>query len=210
MLMLVSAAVHAQAFVLRKQFPKNNAFSLRQFWNRYMQDGSVCTGCRLLFYSCGWFNTRRSSPALCVGVYSLQKVLRVKDYFHKLASGYKTFFFRACTFILLFGACLLFSFCIVYPLWLLATRYTQVYTAVTLLLFSALVSVFIIKRNIKNYKTHPRKFFYSLIKKLILLGGFILFFVFIFTYHRVSAILILILSFVLYGFVAFGFSEDRM
>jgi len=50
MLMLVSAAVHAQAFVLRKQFPKNNASSLRQFWNRYMQDGSVCTGCRLLFY----------------------------------------------------------------------------------------------------------------------------------------------------------------
>ena len=155
-------------------------------------------------------NTCRSSPALCAGICSLQKVLRVKDYFHKIASGYKAFFFRACTFILLFGACLPFSFCIVYPLWLLATRYTQVYTAVTLLLFSALALVFIIKRNIKNYKTHPRKFFYSLIKKLILLGEVILFFVFIFTYHRVLAVSSLILSFALYGFVAFGFSEDRM
>ena len=92
----------------------------------------------------------------------------------------------------------------------MATRYTQIYTGITLVLFFALVSVFIVKRNIKNYKTHPRKFLYSLIKKLILLGGVILFFLFIFTYHRVLALSSLILSFALYGFVAFGFSEDRM
>lgn len=141
---------------------------------------------------------------------SLQKVLRVEKYFYKIAAGYKAFFFKVCTFLLLFGACLLFAFCIVYPLWLLATRYTQIYTGITLVLFFALVSVFIVKRNIKNYKTHPRKFLYSLIKKLILLGGVILFFLFIFTYHRVLALSSLILSFALYGFVAFGFSEDRM
>ena len=159
-----------------------------------MQDGSVCIGCRLSFYF----------------ITLLQKVLNVKDYFHKMATGYKTLFFKVCTFILLFGFCLLFSFCIVYPLWLLATQYTQVYTAVSLALFFTLLLSFIIKRSIKNYKTHPRKFLYSLVKKLILLGGFILFFIFIFAYHRILAFSALILSLVLYGFVAFGFSEDRI
>ena len=140
---------------------------------------------------------------------SLQKVLRVEKYFYKIAAGYKAFFFKVCTFVLLFGACLLFAFCIVYPLWLLATRYTQIYTGITLVLFFALVLFFIVKRNIKNYKTHPRRFFYSLIKKLILFGGLILFFIFIFDYHRILAFSTLIITLVLYGFVAFGFSEDR-
>ena len=140
---------------------------------------------------------------------SLQKVLRVEKYFYKIAAGYKAFFFKVCTFVLLFGACLLFAFCIVYPLWLLATRYTQIYTGITLVLFFALVLFFIVKRNIKNYKTHPRRFFYSLIKKLILFGGLILFFIFIFDYHRILAFSTLIITLVLYGSVAFGFSEDR-
>ena len=133
----------------------------------------------------------------------------MKEYFHKIAAGYKAFFFKVCTVIMLFGLCLLFSFCIVYPLWLLATRYTQAYTAVSLLLFLALLLFLIVKRSIKSYRTHPRRFLYSLIKKLILFGGLSLFFIFIFAYHRILAFSALILSFVVYGFVAFGFSEDR-
>ena len=134
----------------------------------------------------------------------------MKDYFHKIAAGYKAFFFKVCTFVLLFGACLLFSFCIVFPLWLLATRYTQVYTGMALVLFFAAILIFIVKRSIKSYKTCPRTFFYSLLKKLILLGGIILFLILLFTYHRILAVSVLILSLVLYGFVAFGFSEDRI
>ena len=134
----------------------------------------------------------------------------MKDYFHKMVTGYKALFFKVCTFVLIFGFCLLFSFCIVYPLWLLATHYTQVYTTVSLLLFSAFLLFFIVKRSIKNYKANPRKFLYSLLKKFILLGGFILFFILIFTYHRILAFLALILSLIVYGFVAFGVSEDRM
>ena len=134
----------------------------------------------------------------------------MKDYFHKMVTGYKALFLKVCTFVLIFGFCLLFSFCIVYPLWLLATRYTQVYTTVSLLLFSAFLLFFIVKRSIKNYKVNPRKFLYSLLKKFILLGGFILFFILIFTYHRILAFLALILSLIVYGFVAFGVSEDRM
>lgn len=133
----------------------------------------------------------------------------MKEYFHNMAAGYKSLFFKVCTFVLLLGGCLLFSFCIVYPLWLLATRYTQVYTAISLMLFLALLLFFMVKHSIKSYKTHPRKFLYSLIKKLILLGGFILFFIFIFAYHRVLAFSTLIVSLILYGFVAFGVSEDR-
>lgn len=94
----------------------------------------------------------------------------MKEYFHKLAAGYKFLFLKACTFVLLLGVCLLFSFCIVYPLWLLATRYTQAYTAISLLLFLALLLFFIVKRSIKSYKAHPRRFLHSLIKKLILFG----------------------------------------
>ena len=127
-----------------------------------------------------------------------------------MATGYKFLFLKACTFVLLLGVCLLFSFCIVYPLWLLATRYTRAYTAISLLLFAALLLFFIIKRSIKSYKTHPRRFLHSLIKKLILFGGLLLFFIFIFAYHRILAFSVLILSLVLYGFVAFGFSEDRI
>ena len=127
-----------------------------------------------------------------------------------MVTGYKALFLKVCTFVLIFGFCLLFSFCIVYPLWLLATRYTQVYTTVSLLLFSAFLLFFIVKRSIKNYKVNPRKFLYSLLKKFILLGGFILFFILIFTYHRILAFLALILSLIVYGFVAFGVSEDRM
>ena len=127
-----------------------------------------------------------------------------------MAAGYKSFFFKVCTFVLLLGVCLLFSFCIVYPLWLLATRYTRAYTAISLLLFAALLLFFIVKRSIKSYKTHPRRFLHSLIKKLILFGGLLLFFIFIFAYHRILAFSVLILSLVLYGFVAFGFSEDRI
>ena len=133
----------------------------------------------------------------------------MKEYFHKIAAGYKSLFLKVCVFGLLLGGCLLFSFCIVYPLWLLATRYTQVYTAISLMLFLALLLFFMVKHSIKSYKTHPRKFLYSLIKKLILLGGFILFFIFIFAYHRVLAFSTLIVSLILYGFVAFGVSEDR-
>lgn len=134
----------------------------------------------------------------------------MKEYFHKIAIGYKSLFLKVCTFVLLLGGCILFSFCIVYPLWLLATQYTQIYTAVSLLLFSIFLLFFIVKRSIKSYKTHPRRFLYSLIKKLILFGGLALFFIFIFAYHRILAFSVLILSLVVYGFVAFGFSEDRI
>lgn len=134
----------------------------------------------------------------------------MKEYFHKMAVGYKSLFFKVCTSVLLLAGCLVFSFCIVYPLWLLATKYTQVYTAITVVLFSVFVVLFIVKRSVKGYKANRRKFLYSLAKKLILLGGFILFFVFIFSYHRILAFSVLILSLVLYGFIAFGFSEDRV
>ena len=134
----------------------------------------------------------------------------MKEYFHKIAVGYTSLFLKVCTFVLLLGGCILFSFCIVYPLWLLATQYTQIYTAVSLLLFSIFLLFFIVKRSIKSYKTHPRRFLYSLIKKLILFGGLALFFIFIFAYHRILAFSVLILSLVVYGFVAFGFSEDRI
>ena len=134
----------------------------------------------------------------------------MKEYFHKIAVGYKSLFLKVCTFVLLLGGCILFSFCIVYPLWLLATQYTQIYTAVSLLLFSIFLLFFIVKRSIKSYKTHPRRFLYSLIKKLILFGGLALFFIFIFAYHRILAFSVLILSLVVYGFVSFGFSEDRI
>ena len=134
----------------------------------------------------------------------------MKEYFHKIVVGYKSLFLKVCTFVLLLGGCILFSFCIVYPLWLLATQYTQIYTAVSLLLFSIFLLFFIVKRSIKSYKTHPRRFLYSLIKKLILFGGLALFFIFIFAYHRILAFSVLILSLVVYGFVAFGFSEDRI
>lgn len=126
-----------------------------------------------------------------------------------MLTGYKTLFFKICTFVLIFGSCLLFSFLIVYPLWLLATRHTQIYTAAGLALFAALLLFFIVKRSIKKYKADPRRFFYSLIKKLILLGGVAAFFILIFAYHRILAFSVFVLSLIVYGFVAFGLSEDR-
>ena len=139
-----------------------------------------------------------------------KRFLNVKDYFHNIATGYRVFFLKVCTVGVLLAFCLCFSFCIVYPLWLLATRYTQIYTTVTLMLFFALTLIFIVKRSIKSYRMHPRRFLYSLIKKFILFGGLALFFIFIFAYHRILAFSVLLLSLVLYGFVSFGVSEDRI
>lgn len=133
----------------------------------------------------------------------------MKEYLHRIAAGYRYFFLKLCTAVLLLGVCLLFSFCIVYPLWLLAVQYTQVYTVATLSLFTLFLLTWYIKRCIKKYKVHPRRFLYSLVKKLILLAGFIGFFTFLFTYHRIAAFLTLILSLVVYGCVSFGYSDRR-
>lgn len=126
-----------------------------------------------------------------------------------MMSGYKSLFFKIGTVIFLFGICLLFSFLIVYPLWFLATQHTHIYTAVSLVVFLILLLSFLVKKNIKKYTRNPKHFFHSLIKKLIILGGVTLFFILLFAYQRTFAFLALILSFILYGFVAFGLSEDR-
>ena len=138
-----------------------------------------------------------------------KKVYSVKKYFHKMMSGYKSLFFKIGTVIFIFGICLLFSFLIVYPLWFLATQHTHIYTAASLVFFLMLLLSFLIKKNIKEYRRNPKHFFHSLIKKLIILGGLALFFVLLFAYQRTFAFLALIVSFILYGFVAFGLSEDR-
>ena len=133
----------------------------------------------------------------------------MKNYFHKMMSGYRALFFKICTFVLIFGICILFSFIIVYPLWLLATQHTQAYTSISLSLFSILLLFFIVKKSIRKYKHNPRRFFHSLIKKLILLSGLAAFFILIFSYRRILAFSALILCLILYGFIAFGLSEDR-
>ena len=133
----------------------------------------------------------------------------MKKYFHKMITGYKTLFFKIGTVLFIFGICLLFSFLIVYPLWLLATQHTHIYTVASLVFFAALLLSFLIKKNIKKYKRNPQRFFHSLIKKAIIVGGLMLFFSLLFAYQRGFAFLALILTFVLYGFVAFGLSEDR-
>ncbi|MGP1489684.1 MAG: hypothetical protein ACTTI6_01240 [Treponema sp.] len=133
----------------------------------------------------------------------------MKDYFHKMITGYGAFFIKICTFVLIFGICLLFSFAIVYPLWLCATHYTNLYTTLTLILFAGLVLFFTIKRSIKKYKTDSRRFVYTLIKKLIFAAGIAAFFVLLFAYQRLFAFIVLAATLVLYGFVAFGLSEDR-
>lgn len=126
-----------------------------------------------------------------------------------MITGYGAFFIKMCTFILIFGICLLFSFAIVYPLWLCATHYTGIYTTCSLVLFSGLFLFFIIKRGIKKYKTDSRHFFYTLIKKLILAAGITAFFLLLFAYQRLFAFIVLAVTLMLYGFVAFGLSEDR-
>lgn len=138
-----------------------------------------------------------------------KKVYSMKKYFHKMMSGYKSLFFKIGTVIFIFGICLLFSFLIVYPLWFLATQHTHIYTAASLVFFLVLLLSFLIKKNIKEYRRNSKHFFHSLIKKLIILGGLALFFVLLFAYQRTFAFLALIVSFILYGFVAFGLSEDR-
>ena len=131
----------------------------------------------------------------------------MKDCFHKMFTGYKTLFFKICTFLFIFGICLFFSFLIVYPLWFLATSHTKTYTIISLTFFSAFVLVVIGKAAIKRYRQNSRMFFHSLIKKLILLTGFAGFFILIFAYQRFFAFLSLIVALILYGFVAFGLSE---
>lgn len=138
-----------------------------------------------------------------------ERVKKVKNYFHKMITGYGAFFVKICTFVLIFGIGLLFSFAIVYPLWLCATHYTHIYTTCSLILFAGLFLFFIIKRSIKQYKADSHRFFYALIKKLIIIAGSTAFFMLLFAYQRLFAFIVLAATLILYGFVAFGLSEDR-
>lgn len=133
----------------------------------------------------------------------------MKGYICNIVAGYRRFFLKVCTALVLLSVCLLFSFCVVYPLWFLATRYTTVYSAVTLVFLAAVLLISLVKRSIKKYKKNPQKFLHSLVKKFIFLADLSLFFVFLFTRHRSLAFLTLVLLLAIYGFTAFGYSADR-
>lgn len=138
----------------------------------------------------------------------VQRISSVKEYFHRIISGYRLLFFKICSFILIFALCLGLSIVIVYPLWFLAVRYAAVYTVIALLLLSGTLLYFAVKRQIKKYKQNRKKFFHTLIKRSIICAGLIACIVSLMYFHRVITLSLFVLSALIYGFVAFGYSQD--
>ncbi|MGP1576069.1 MAG: hypothetical protein ACTTH7_01020 [Treponema sp.] len=132
----------------------------------------------------------------------------MKEYFHRIISGYRALIFKICSFILIFAICLGVSFVIVYPLWFLAVYHAAAYTIIALLLLAGTVSYLAVKRQIKKYKQNRRRFFHTLVKRCVILIGLIACIISLMYFNRIITFLILVLSVLVYGFAAFGRSQD--
>lgn len=125
---------------------------------------------------------------------------------NKIINGYKRIFFSLAAFLGLICLCVIAGFLSVYPLWALAVLHKGIYTIFCLSVFFLLAVFFITKNMVKAYKKNPCRLFISIFEKFILFAGAAGFVFLVLSYHRFLAFFVLILTFLVYGFIAFGFS----
>lgn len=126
---------------------------------------------------------------------------------NKIINGYKRILLSFTAFLGLVCLCVIAGFLSVYPLWKLAVLHKGIYTIFCLSVFFFLILFWLIKASVKAYKANPRRLFFSITKKLVLLLGTAGFIFFVLSYQRLLAFLILFFMFLLYGFIAFGISD---
>ena len=120
--------------------------------------------------------------------------------------GYKKLFSTIGKIILLTAVCLATGFCIVFPLWKWATSSPKSYTLAILIIALAFFFFLIIKKLLSS----PKKIFLQrLLRIIVILGGLALCIVSVMTGHRIIALAVLVLTFLLYGILAFGLKSSE-
>lgn len=123
--------------------------------------------------------------------------------------GYGAVLGSAIRFAALIGVCIATGFLLVYPLWSLAVAKPDLYTLLFVaLLATGAVAVFAIRAK-KALRTSPGLFLFSLARKAVLATGVVVFILLVLRYERTLAFVSLIVTFFLYGFIAFVLSPEK-
>ncbi|HHU35858.1 MAG TPA: hypothetical protein GXZ47_01375 [Treponema sp.] len=126
----------------------------------------------------------------------------------KILRGYSAVLGSTLRFVALIGVCVATGFLLVYPLWKLAVTRPDLYTLIFIFLLSAFIIGVFIMRVKKEASQNPKRFLLSLTRKAVLLAGLIGFVSLILSYERVLAFAALILTALVYGYLAFVLSSN--
>lgn len=128
----------------------------------------------------------------------------------KIIRGYGSVLSYFLTLLAIATICVCVAFLTVYPLWLLATKNSSLYTVLCLSFFSCFALFFILRYLIRSYKKNPRLLFISLAKRITVLGGLGLSIFLVFNYQKIMAMIVLIAVVIIYGFLAFGLNQEKI
>lgn len=128
----------------------------------------------------------------------------------KIFRGYSAVLGSTLRFAALIGVCIGAGFLLVYPLWNLAVLKPDVYTLVFCILISVLILALAGMKIHRAARENSKRLLLSVARKLVLLAGFFSFVVFTLRYQRVPAITSLVLTIVLYGYLAFVLSPKKI
>ncbi|HQL32464.1 MAG: hypothetical protein EWM51_11195 [Treponema sp.] len=126
----------------------------------------------------------------------------------KILKGYAAIGASVLRLALLLLVCLAAACIIVFPLWKLADANPGAYTAVCAILCSLLVIMLTASRIRQSYLRDPRRFILSIVRKTVILTGIAVSALLVLQYQRLAAAGILVLTFIGYGYLAFGVQND--
>jgi hypothetical protein len=127
----------------------------------------------------------------------------------KILAGYGAIFGATFRFCLLLAVCLGTGVIVVLPLWTLASKKPDIYSAVfTILLLTVFLVVFF-RLASKGFRTNPKAFMLSTLRKVTVICGLALSVYFILSWHRIIALFVLLATAAVYGFLAFGLQTDK-
>jgi hypothetical protein len=126
----------------------------------------------------------------------------------KILSGYLGVLSLIARVLLLLAACLAIGFCVVYPLWRLATANPALYTAIFLALAALLAAFLVARACARAFGKSPRAFVVSLSAKLVLLASIAGSVALVLAWHRALALASLVAGLVAYGVLAFGIGAE--
>lgn len=115
------------------------------------------------------------------------------------------------------AVCAIVSYAFIWPLWFTATTFPTVYTTIIIFLLVALFLLFLIRKFVLLVKSNKTKDEKSLlIKKTILktmkflipIIGILIALLFVLSYNRIGALITLLVCFLFYGFIIFGYGKN--
>lgn len=124
----------------------------------------------------------------------------------KIAHGYSRLFSSVAKIIILAGLCLFLAVIIVYPLWKWALAAPKTYSAAVITVAAA-GFIYLLAQRIRRQGalTVLRRF----LKLLVVVGGLTGCIECVLHAHRIASLIVLAVTFVVYGILAFGFRDKQ-